>query len=306
MTSTGSGTSLLLRVFTPAIVIAIAISPPAWGEANHGSPDALPDIMVSETLDVLTLNVAHARGTALNQLLVSANGHRENLENIASIILASGVHVAALQEADAPSLWSGRFDHVEYLAEATNFHSKVHGHHADSWLFTYGAVLVSGYSLGDTRSHHFRPSWPTAGKGFVVGSLQWQIPGTGAAPRTVTLASVHLDFSRESVRRDQIGEVIDGLKEIDTPLVVMGDFNADWSTSDSPVRELASGLDLNVFEPTLNGLYTYKDTNRLDWILISPELRFVEYEVLPGIVSDHLAIVARIGWKNQNEHFDHD
>ena len=297
--------SLFLALVSVA-VLAVSVLSPARGEVRHQDPGNAPGIVMSETLNLLTLNIAHARGTALNQLLVSASGHRDNLEDIASVILASGVHVAALQEADAPSLWSGRFDHVAYLAEVTDFHSSVHGRHADSWLFSYGAALVSRYQLEETRSHRFSPSWPTAGKGFVVGSLQWQLPVPGAAPRTVTLASVHLDFSRESVRQDQIAEVIKGLKEVNTPLIVMGDFNADWSASDSPVRKLASGLGLSVFRPEIKGFYTYKESKRLDWILISPELGFVEYDVLPDVVSDHLALVAKIGWRQQNEHYAYD
>jgi endonuclease/exonuclease/phosphatase family metal-dependent hydrolase len=296
----------LLKTLAPVAILAMLISQNSLSEVKYHHPDSLPAVVMSKTLDLLTLNVAHARGSALNQLLVSANGHRDNLQNIASIIQTLGVHAAALQEADGPSLWSGSFDHVEYLAQTTDFHSSVHGQHANSWLFSYGAALVSRYQLADTRSHRFRPSWPTAGKGFVVGSLQWQAPGTDTAPRTVTLASVHLDFSRASVRQDQIAEVIGGLEEIDTPLIVLGDFNADWSTSDSPVRQLANGLQLSVFKPNMNGLYTYKEAKRLDWIMISPELRFVEYDVLPDIVSDHLAIIAKIGWRQQNEHYDYD
>ena len=53
---------------------------------------------------------------------------------------------------------------------------------------------------------------------------------------------------------------------------------------------------LQAFSPTTEELGTYKTTRRLDWILISEELRFVEYTVLPDLVSDHLASVAKIGW----------
>jgi endonuclease/exonuclease/phosphatase family metal-dependent hydrolase len=266
----------------------------------------VPEIIESETLDLLTLNVAHGRGTALNQLLVSADGHRENLERIASMLTGSGVHVAALQEADGPSLWSGRFDHVEFLTQATAFRDTVRGYHADSWLFSYGAVLMSRFRMTQTRSHEFQPSWPTAGKGFVVGSVKWRQPGSGSTTRQVTLASVHLDFSRESVRRSQIAEVISELSDIEGPLIVMGDFNADWSDLDSPVRELARGLGLQVFRPADRELGTYNDRDRLDWILISPELTFAEYTVVPDIVSDHLAVIARIGWNNQESPVKHE
>ena len=278
--------ALLLSLLTPTLCSA----------ADHAETHAT-SIVAADTLDLLTLNVAHGRGTALNQLLVSAAGHRENLDQIASLLTRSGVHVAALQEADGPSLWSGGFNHVAYLSSKSEFIHRVQGHHADSWLFSYGAALVSRYPLSDTRVHDFQPSWPTAGKGFVSASVGWQRPQDGPVVTTVTLASVHLDFSRESVRRSQIAEVISELSDTPRPLIVMGDFNADWSEPDSPVRQLAQGLSLRPFRPEGAGLGSYNESKRLDWILISPELTFAEYTVLPDVVSDHLAVVARIGWR---------
>ena len=81
-------------------------------------------------------------------------------------------------------------------------------------------------------------------------------------------------------------------------MVIMGDFNAVWSATDSPVRKLARDLGLQAFEPDKPNLGTYRENDRLDWILISPELRFANYTVMQDIVSDHLAVVARISWKN--------
>ena len=133
--------------------------------AQAGGPIRIQDAIESDTLGLLTLNIAHGRGTSLNQLLVSREGHRRNLEDIASLLRVTDVDIAALQEADAPSLWSGNFDHVQQLAELTGFQSVVHGHHADSWLFSYGAALLSRVTMLDTASHNFAPSWPTAGKG---------------------------------------------------------------------------------------------------------------------------------------------
>lgn len=299
--------SILRGVRVVALCLPLAtLVEPALGEESRPGSSELPMFIESESLDLLTLNIAHARGTSLNQLLVSADGHRQNLEIIASLILESDVDVVALQEADGPSLWSGRFDHVGLLAKKTGFTEVIHGYHADSWLFQYGAALISGVSMSDTRSHGFQPSWPTAGKGFVMGTVQWRDPGDLAATRRVTLVSVHLDFSRESVRQSQITEVIEALAPIENPLIVMGDFNADWSDVDSPPRLLARALELRAFEPDNPGLGTYKDRERLDWILISPQLRFVEYTVLPNIVSDHLPVLTRVGWKQTKEAEDDD
>jgi len=281
------------------IAILTITADPARGEAGYRDPALGPEVINSETLDLLTLNVAHGRGTALNQMLVSASQHRQNLDEIAAILRDSGTHIAALQEADAPSLWSGKFNHVDYLAEASDYPFSVHGYHADSWPYTYGAALLSRFKLSHTESHRFSPSWPTASKGFVRASILWR-NGETASQESVTLVSVHLDFSRENVREAQIREMINDLEALDTPLIIMGDFNADWSVDDSPVRVLARALDLQVFRPATQDLGTYKGSERLDWILISEDLRFVEYTVLPDIVSDHLAVVARIGWDKED------
>ena len=287
-----------LRTTAAVMVSALLLTSPAQAVIKCVPPDAAPAVIVSDTLDLLSLNIAHGRGDALNQLLVSAAGHRRNLGAIATVLEKSGAHVAALQEADGPSLWSGGFDHVQFLAGTTDFCDSVHGHHADSWLFSYGAALLSRGTLTQAWSHSFSPSWPTAGKGFVAGTLAWQQPGTSSPARQVTLVSVHLDFSRESVRKSQIAEIISALDEVSTPMVIMGDFNAVWSATDSPVRKLARDLGLQAFEPDKPNLGTYRENDRLDWILISPELRFANYTVMQDIVSDHLAVVARISWKN--------
>jgi endonuclease/exonuclease/phosphatase family metal-dependent hydrolase len=290
----------LLCISAVLICVLFMAIDPALGEARYRTSDLSSAILESDTLELLTLNVAHGRGTALNQILVSAAQHRENLEEIASILLASDAQVVALQEADAPSLWSGKFDHVEYLAETTGYRFSAHGYHATAWPFTYGAALMTKSRMNDTRSHRFRPTWPTATKGYVRGTINWRNGEEEDSVRPVTLVSVHLDFSREEVRKAQIEELVDDLSEMTTPLIIMGDFNADWSSDNSPVRQLANAIGLRAFRPTTQEFSTYKDIKRLDWILISDELKFIDYAVLPNIVSDHLAVVAKIGWEKNH------
>lgn len=252
-------------------------------------------IIASETLDVLTLNIGHGRGRSMNQLFVTRAGHERNLGGVAVLLKRSGAHVIALQEADAPSLWSGRFDHVDFLADATGYDCFVHGHHADTWLFTFGAALMSQFPISDAGSHAFRPSWPTTTKGFVHGTVYWKAGNEAIPPRPVTLVSVHLDFSRRKVRDAQIAEMVEALTGLSTPVIILGDFNADWSKDDSAVREVASKFELRAYTPDAGNLGTYGNIKRLDWILISEELEFISYEVVPGLVSDHLALLARIG-----------
>ena len=118
--------SILCIAAVPLSVLVAGVDP-ALGEARYRNPELPQEVIVSDTLDLLTLNVAHGRGTALNQLLVSGDQHRKNLTAIAATLLASDVQVAALQEADAPSFWSGKFDHVAFLGDATDYRFSVHG-----------------------------------------------------------------------------------------------------------------------------------------------------------------------------------
>ena len=285
-------------------LLFVAVLPTAGAVENDSESDAADcrtaepadGIITGETLDVLTLNIGHARGVALNQMLVTRAGHQRNLEAIAAVLQHADADVVALQEADAVSLWSGRFDHVEFLSAATDYRCYVHGHHADAWLYRFGAALMSHVALSKTGSHAFRPSPPTPTKGFVYGTVRWRRPGDGEPAREVTVVSVHLDFSRKNVRDSQIAELVAELSGRANPLIILGDMNEDWSLENSAVRRIAGEFGLRTFTPEAAELGTYKQTKRLDWILISEELAFVDYAVLPDILSDHRGLMAKIGW----------
>ena len=79
----------------------------------------------------------------------------------------------------------------------------------------------------------------------------------------------------------------------------MGDFNSGWETK-SPIRTLAAALDLKTYKPEEVGIATFPLTNkRIDWILISREMDFLNYRVLPDSVSDHKGILAELIWQSE-------
>ena len=114
--------------------------------------------------------------------------------------------------------------------------------------------------------------------------------------RRITIATVHFDFLSHRTRDSQVAEMVSGLSEFDSPLIVLGDINSEWSADESHVRALANKLNLQSFEPESEALGTYKKQTgkRLDWILISRELEFVDYKVLPDVVADHFAVYAEV------------
>lgn len=259
------------------------------------APAAHPaaDVVTKPELTVLTLNLAHGRKDSLNQIYLTAAQIENNLHEIAGILSQTNADVIGLQEADAPSRWSGGFDHVARLASDARYPVTAHSIHADSWLFSFGTALISRTRIDNVYHHSFSPSPPTLTKGLTFGQINWQ-PDGYPNPIVVDLASVHLDFSRSSVRASQIGEMNSVLNGRNNPLIIMGDFNSDWSSHESVLRALADNHRLQVYRPDAKNLATYKSRRRLDWILISEELEFTAYEVLPQLLSDHSAVFASV------------
>lgn len=285
---------------TLALIILVACRIGAAAEEqSRQCTDSGPDALVSApTVTVSTLNVSHGRRTALNQLFVSKKRTYRNLDGIASLLDEIDADFIALQEADAASKWSGTFDHVQYLVDNTGYNCFIHGRHARSWLYSYGTALLSKSGLVDSRAVDFEPSFPTTTKGYVQAKFDWHVDGN-IVP--VTLVSVHLDYSRKKVRDSQIEEMIAALSDLNSELIIMGDLNSRWSDKRSHVRDLANRLGLDAYDSDAADLGTYKSTTgkRLDWILVSPRLEFIEYKVLPDIVADHLAVYAEIRYRGE-------
>jgi endonuclease/exonuclease/phosphatase family metal-dependent hydrolase len=90
-------------------------------------------------------------------------------------------------------------------------------------------------------------------------------------------------------------EMAEVLNKRNNPMIVLGDFNSDWFAEESVVKQLAQKTKMKVYKPHADNLHTYeKRATRLDWILISDELEFTSYQVIPDVISDHLAVVAEI------------
>ena len=75
----------------------------------------------------------------------------------------------------------------------------------------------------------------------------------------------------------------------------MGDLNSEWQLRNSTVQYLSRQLALSAYQPEQADLDTFPAFGeRLDWILISPEIEFRSYHVLPDVVSDHRGVVAEL------------
>jgi len=244
-----------------------------------------------DALRVMTANLAHGSKDGMNQNLIQASTIKSNLRDVGNVIAEAGVDIVALQEADGPSIWSGNFDHVRSLAKYADFKYSAHGYHVDGLNLSYGTALLSRYPLKQSFSFTFSPSPPTFSKGFVIATVPWPCTQT----KQTDIISLHLDFSRNSIRKKQVKKLIQVLKERRNSLIVMGDFNTDWKAENSVLQDIQKELNLKIYLPESEELISFPFTGkRLDWILISNDLSFKSYQVLPDIVSDHLMVRADI------------
>lgn len=290
-------------VFSSLAVSGVLISLTGAASKGEESPVSVEcravgsdDVITSPLLSLVTLNLAHGRKDGLNQMLQKTSTTHRNLEDVANFLSSSGADLIALQEADSSSWWSGRFNHVDFIAKMSHYPCKVHAHHATKRMYDFGTALLSRVPYSESLSHTFAPSPPTTNKGFVLGKVLWNPNGELSQPVSISIISVHLDFSRKSVREAQIEEMREMLPGIATPLVILGDFNTDWTADGSALKHIVEKADLTVFQPESNKLGTYKNgKHRLDWILISKDLEFVSYEVPQLVLSDHQPVQASIG-----------
>jgi endonuclease/exonuclease/phosphatase family metal-dependent hydrolase len=248
----------------------------------------------SGRLRLLTLNVAHARRQARHQALLKEPTLRRNLAAIAAVLAREAPDVVALQEADGPSAWSGGFDHVETLARLAGYPHAFRGEHNPFSLgpldLSSGTALLSRLPLAEPRSRAFLETWRDT-KGFVAAT----VAPRGLGGRPVDVVSIHLDFLAERIRKRQVEQLIEGFRGGERPLVVLGDFNAEWGERrrcfELLRRELRLRPAAGEAEPTFPA---WRPLVRLDWVLVSPELDFGAYTTLDDRLSDHLGVLAEI------------
>jgi endonuclease/exonuclease/phosphatase family metal-dependent hydrolase len=282
--------ALIAHVITSCATVDLVARPHVTELAKAARLRQLHDSADRQTLKVMTLNLAHGRRTGLHQIFQNRSTAESNLDLIAGAIGSERPHIIALQEADGPSFWSGGFDHVAYLAEAGGYAQFVRGEHVHGLDLSYGTALISSMPLRNAVSVTYDPILSPA-KGFLVSTVSWP----DSSGLEVDVVSLHLDFLLASVRGRQVDELTRALTPRRRPLVIMGDFNCEWRGAETTLRDLARRLNLTAYRPATSGLDTFPAfQKRLDWILVSEELGFRSYYVLPDVLSDHRAVVAEI------------
>ena len=287
-----TGALLLLTMLLPSCATTqLHSTPPVHYDQNSSIPDHADQDSNEHGLRVMTLNVAHGRGTSFHQLLQHSAKIVKNLDRINELLNQAAPDIVAFQEIDAPSFWSGNFNHVGYLASRSMFTRSIQASHVNAMRLSYGTALISRQEMSNPQAVTFNPSLTLVPTGFVVSTISW--PGRDSID--IDVVSVHLDFMSGWVRKKQADELIAVLRDRNNHLIIMGDMNSGWLPQDSAPQYLVEKLGLKAYQPENSKLITFPLLGRrLDWVLISAGLEFSSYEVIGTDISDHRAVFAEL------------
>ena len=283
------GRVVRMHGFSPLAAFLAVILPAGCSSSAGGHEPIAPSLRLA------TLNLAHGRGLSASQSALPPERLRSNIDACADAIARDDPDVIALQEADAASVWSGAFHHVERIAERAALPHVHHGIHFDQGIgpfrVAYGTALLSQQELQSPTSVRFDFGHLHT-KGFVSARIE-------LAGRPLQVVSVHLTSGSAAARRREVEVMVEALAKVDAPIVLMGDLNSRWENDNDAVRLLVERLGLRAFEPDSPERRTFRagrPRKRIDWILIAPEFEFVGYRTWTDLVSDHLGVSATIRW----------
>jgi len=240
---------------------------------------------------VMTLNLAHGRGNRTVQRVLRKKSARRNLDSVVELVRDTDPHIIGFQEADLKAAWSGRFDHVGYITQKAGMANWVHACNVDGLGLAYGTAVASRLPIDRGIGYTFDATPPTFSKGWSRAVIPLD-SGTG---RDLEVVSVHLDFLSPKHRTNQARQLVKELGETDNHLLLMGDFNCGLRKDEETLGVLMDELRLTTYKPDAEDVITYPTLKeRLDWILIGADMRFLDCEVVEPQVSDHLALIATI------------
>jgi endonuclease/exonuclease/phosphatase family metal-dependent hydrolase len=265
------------HVRTLVCALACALAAMIAAPAAHGA---------EPVLTVATYNIHHAQGV----------DDRLDLERIATEIERTGASVIGLQEVDRH--WSTRSDLVDqagWLAARLGM-DVVYGANLDrepteasgGERRQYGTAILSEYRIRASRNTLL----PRPRNGEQRGLLEAVVKVRGASVRFANTHLQHNSTVERAAQAQRIAELLDASRE---PVVLVGDLNARPGAPElSPLFERYD--DAWVRGGAGDG-FTYPSeapNARIDYVLVSPEIRVSESTVLPSLASDHLPLTATL------------
>lgn len=213
-----------------------------------------------------------------------------DLEAIAQTIESSNPDIVALQEVSRGWVVSGRTDMLLWLSHRLKM-SYVFGPTADPF---WGNAILSRYPILAYSRHDLPPRDLLILRGFITALVD-----LGKDEKLKVIAThFHDPVVDTKIRQVQAKTIIDFMARTDGKrTVLLGDLNAGPKDPEILMLQGAGLIDTGSrIDPHL--AYTFTSDNphqRIDYILISPDLQIGDIKVPLSTASDHLPVVVVIG-----------
>lgn len=246
-----------------------------------GGPSPAPE---QYPLTVASYNIHHGMG----------EDGKLDVERIANVLRNADVEVAALQEVDRH--WSARShfaDQARALARMLGMYV-TYGANLDQEPAApgrprrqYGTAILSRYPILESHNTAL-PAMGGEQRGLLEAVIKFH-------DRRVRVYSTHLQHDHQAERQLQARAILDLIGTPETPVVLMGDFNAP-----PDAREMQGLFDAFADAWTAAGKgdgFTYPaaaPSRRIDYVLVSDSVEVQKANVLPTGASDHLPVVAHL------------
>lgn len=192
-----------------------------------------------------------------------------DLKRIAGVIGKEKPDLVALQEVDNQVRRSGKIDQAAALGKMLGMHHAF-AKFMDLGGGEYGLAVLSKHPILKTHVHRL----PAGAEPRVVLEVVVMVRG-----KKLSFASIHLDWTKESLRVGQFKALDKALAGRKHPVFVVGDYNAEPG---SETMKLAAA----------SGVVVPKSGNKLTWPANKPkvEIDYVVVRGMPGVVA-----VCRVG-----------
>ncbi|MCE5360479.1 endonuclease/exonuclease/phosphatase family protein [Candidatus Igneacidithiobacillus taiwanensis] len=213
--------------------------------------------------------------------------HPQSLRNLEAIAQSlQGMDLVGLNEVDAGSFRSQYLNQAVFLAERSGLPYWAQQRTRD-WgdLAQHSNSLLSRWPILDIERHQFTGT--LKGRGLLRALIEVQ-------GRQVQVIVTHLALAKPG-RLRQIRQLLPLLRDAPAS-ILLGDLNCGRDSAELRLLRDQSGLQSPSQQPAT--FPSWAPQRRLDHILISPELLFVEVWTEREQRSDHLPLFARLRWQD--------
>jgi endonuclease/exonuclease/phosphatase family metal-dependent hydrolase len=234
----------------------------------------LPEEIKEKTVKIMTYNIRHGVGVDDNY----------DLDRIISVIKEADPDIVSLNEVDhmMPRTYMQKQDKI--IADALGY-NLVYGFNIN-FGSKYGNVLLSKHPITTYINDALPKNKMSEPRGLIQADVNID-------DKTIKVLSTHLSINSEE-RPEQIVYIIEKLKELDGPTVLIGDFNA--APSSNEVKQISEMMQDSAKEEY--GTFPANDpTFRIDYIFVSEELEVKNNKVIESEASDHLPVLAEVSLK---------